>query len=133
MMSTKGLLRYDVKAKKLVYRNQKTEKQLGDFFKIIAEELSFTKPEQMEKLFKSNPDRALDFVCKELGQFATIELLTDHYVKMHNEITKQGRSVNIVQELIPKIKTRAYKVKELASKLGQDKSRDNVLMQILIH
>ena len=64
MMSTKGLLRYDVKAKKLVYRDQKTEKQLGDFFKIIAEELSFTKPEQMEKLFKSNPDRALDFVAK---------------------------------------------------------------------
>ena len=126
MMSTKGLLRYDVKAKKLVYRDQKTEKQLGDFFKIIAEELSFTKPEQMEKLFKSNPDRALDFVGKELGQFATMELLTDQYVKMHNEITKQGRSVNIVQELIPQIKTRAYKVKELASKLGQDKSRDNV-------
>ena len=77
-----------------------------------------------EQLLIENPDRALDFIGKELGQYATMELLTDQYVKMHNEFTKQKRSVNVVKELIPQIKTRAYKVKELAAKLGKDKTRD---------
>ena len=138
MMSTEGLLRWDTITKKLVYRNKKTQKQLGDFFKIIAEELSFAKPKEIKRLlslrglqYDSNgnpfygPDRALEYIGKELGQFATMELLTEQYVKMHNEISKQNRSVNVVKELIPKIKTRAYKVKQLAEKL-KGKNRDNV-------
>ena len=117
-------------------RNNNTSKQLESFYKIISKELSFATPKQIDKLFRTDPDKALDFIGKELGQYATMELLTDQYVKMHNEITKQGRSVNVVKELIPQIKTRAYKVKELASKLGQDKARDNVTnadLDALIH
>ena len=155
MRATKGLMKWDMKARKMVWRSKKVEKQLGDFYKIIAEELSFASPEYIEGLFtgkwkKENfkegtteivditpdPEKALHFIAKEIGQYTTIELLTDQYVKMHNEITKQGRSVNVVQELIPKIKTRAYKVKELAAKLGKDKARDNVTnadLDALIH
>tara|TARA_Y100001963_G_scaffold77391_1_gene107245 strand:- start:20863 stop:29097 length:8235 start_codon:yes stop_codon:yes gene_type:complete len=140
MLTPKGLMRWDKKAQKMVWRSKKVEKQLGDFYKIIAEELSFASPEYIEGLFTGkwkkrdgtivditpDPERALHFIAKEIGQYTTIELLTDQYVKMHNEITKQGRSVNAVQELIPQIKKRAYKVKELAAKLGKDKARDNV-------
>ena len=140
MRSTKGLIRWDQKAKKLVYRDQKTEKQLGDFFKIIAEELSFVKPEEIQRLFSlkglqydqngnpfHGPDRALDYIGKEMGQYATMELLTDQYIKVQNEFAKQGRNVNTVSELLPMIKQRAYEVKELASELSRRKERDNVI------
>ena len=150
MLTTKGLMRWDTKAKKMVWRSESTEKQLADFYKIIAEELSFASPEYIEGLFTGkwkkrdgeivditpDPEKALHFIGKELGQYATIELLTDQYVKMHNEITKQGRSVNVVKELIPEIKERAYEVKDLAAKLGKDKARDNVTnadLDLLIH
>ena len=124
--STEGLYVYDFKTKKLTIRNDKVARQLSDFYKIIAEELSFASPKQIKELFKTDPDKALDFIGKELGQYATMELLTEQYVKMHNEISKQDRSVDVVKELIPKIKTRAYKVKQLADKLGKGKNRDNV-------
>ena len=117
-------------------RDNKTAKQLEDFYKIISEELSFTTPQRIQKLLTENPDFALDLIGKEIGQYTTMELLTDQYIKVQNEFTKQGRDVNTVSELLPDIKRRAYEVKDLADKLGKNKERDNVTntdLDALIH
>lgn len=112
---------------KFVLRDNKTAKDLADFYKIISSELSFTTPKRIQEMFSKDPDKALDFIGKEIGQYATMELLTDQYIKVQNEFAKQGRNVNTVSELLPMIKQRAYEVKELASELSRRKERDNVI------
>jgi len=111
-------------------RNNVTSKELQDFYKIIAKELSFATPKRIEELFKGDTkkiEEGLDFIGKELGQYATIELLADQYVKVQTEFAKQNKNVNSVSEFIPQIKERAYEVKRLADKLSNKKERDNVL------
>ena len=121
---------------KFQLRNNKVAKQLEDFYGIIAEELSFATPKRIQTLLMTDPDQALDLIGKELGQYATMELLTDQFIKMQNSFADQGRSVNVVKELLPKIKKRAYEVKNLADKLADKRDRDNVTntdLDALIH
>ena len=112
---------------KFELRDNKTARDLVDFYKIISSELSFATPKRIQEMLSKDPDKALDFIGKEIGQYATMELLTDQYIKVQNEFAKQGRNVNTVSELLPMIKQRAYEVKELASELSRRKERDNVI------
>ena len=115
---------------KVEIRNNVTSKELQDFYKIVAKELSFARPKRIEESFKGDTEKieeGLDFIGKELGQYATIELLADQYVKVQTEFAKQNKNVNSVSEFIPQIKERAYEVKRLADKLSNKKERDNVL------
>ena len=108
-------------------KNNLTAKQLESFYKILSKELSFTSPNTMQKYLMENPDKALDFIGKEMGQYALMELLTGQYVAVQNAFAKQGRNVNTVAELLPEIKKNAYEVKELAEQLKQTREgRDNV-------
>tara|TARA_R110001583_G_scaffold562_2_gene5083 strand:+ start:5166 stop:13220 length:8055 start_codon:yes stop_codon:yes gene_type:complete len=115
---------------KVEIRNNVTSKELQDFYKIVAKELSFTTPKDIKEKFKGTTEKieeGLDFIGKEFGQYATIELLADQYVKVQTEFAKQNKNVNSVSEFIPQIKERAYEVKRLADKLSNKKERDNVL------
>lgn len=117
-------------AGKVEIRNNVTSKELQNFYKIVAKELSFATPEVIKEKFKGDTkkiEEGLDFIGKEIGQYATIELLADQYVKVQTEFAKQNRNVNSVSEFIPQIKERAYEIKRLADKLSNVKERDNVL------
>lgn len=111
-------------------RNNQLSKELQDFYKILAKDLSTTSPKDIKNKFKGTTkeiEEGFDFIGKELGQYATIELLTDQYVKVQTEFLKQNRNVNTVSEFIPLIKERAYEVKRKADKLSNKKERDNVV------
>ena len=107
--------------------NNKIAEYLSKHHKIISEELSFAKPENIEKWIISRPEFALDIIGKEMGQYATMELLTDQFIKIQNEFAKQNRTVNVVEEVYPKIKEAAFEVKKLAEEIHRDKSRDNAM------
>ena len=129
ILSTNGLFK-NIGKGSFEIRDNITSKELQDFYKIISKELSFATPKRIEELFKGNTrdiEQGLDFIGKELGQYATIELLADQYVKVQTEFAKQNKNVNSVSEFIPQIKERAYEVKRLADKLSNKKERDNVL------
>ena len=129
ILSTNGLFK-NIGKGSFKIRDNVTSKELQDFYKIISKELSFATPKRIEELFKGNTrdiEQGLDFIGKELGQYATIELLADQYVKVQTEFAKQNKNINSVSEFIPQIKERAYEVKRLADKLSNKKERDNVL------
>ena len=129
ILSTNGLFK-NVGKGKFEIRENITSKELQNFYKIISKELSFTTPKRIEELFKGGTkdiEQGLDFIGKELGQYATIELLANQYVKVQTEFAKQNKNVNSVSEFIPQIKKRAYEVKELADKLSNKKERENVI------
>ena len=106
-----------------IRNNNKLAKELESFYKILAKEMSLATAKNIETNIRSNPEQALDFIGKDLGQYALIELLTNQYVNVQSQFAKQGRNVNTLSKLIPDIKDSAYKVKEIAR---QNKSEDNV-------
>ena len=131
-----ALYKWEVVDKKvtgrLIINNNKTSKQLEGFYKILAKELSFTSPNRMKNLLSEksrnfNPDQALDFLGKDMGQYALMELLTGQYVAVQNAFAKQGRNVNTVIELLPEIKKNAYEIKRLADTISRRRDGgDNV-------
>ena len=131
-----ALYKWEVVDKKvtgrLIINNNKTSKQLEGFYKILAKELSFTSPNRMKNLLSEksqdfNPDQALDFLGKDMGQYALMELLTGQYVTVQNAFAKQGRNVNTVIELLPEIKKNAYEIKRLADTISRRRDGgDNV-------
>ena len=131
-----ALYKWEVVNKKvtgrLIINNNKTSKQLEGFYKILAKELSFTSPNRMKNLLtpdsrKFNPDQALDFLGKDMGQYALMELLTGQYVAVQNAFAKQGRNVNTVIELLPEIKKNAYEIKRLSDTISRRRDGgDNV-------
>jgi len=112
---------------KLEQRNNIVAKYLSEHYNIIASELSFATSQRMRDLMVSNPEQALEFIGKELGQYATMELLTDQFIKIQNEFAKQGRTVNVVEDVYPKIKEAAFEIKEFAREIHGDKARDNAM------
>ena len=115
---------------KFIIRDNKTAKMLEQHYGILAKELSLVSKSTEHKIrnvMLDDPNKAIDYIGKELGQYATIELLTEQFAKIQNEYAKQGRVVNTVKDVLPKVKKHAYDVKEYALKIQKDKGRDNAM------
>ena len=115
---------------KFVAKDNKTSKMLAKHYNIISEELSLVSDQskaRISEVMKNNPELALDYIGKEFGQYATMELLTEQFATIQNEYAKQGRVVNTVSDVLPKIKKHAYDIKDYAQKIQKDKGRDNAM------
>jgi len=115
---------------KFVAKDNKTSKMLAKHYNIISEELSLVSDQskaRISEVMKNNPELALDYIGKEFGQYATMELLTEQFATIQNEYAKQGRVVNTVSDVLPKIKKHAYDIKDYAQEIQKDKGRDNAM------
>lgn len=115
---------------KFVAKDNKTSKMLAKHYNIISEELSLVSDQskaRISEVMKNNPELALDYIGKEFGQYATMELLTEQFATIQNEYAKQGRVVNTVSDVLPKIKKHAYDIKDYAQEIQRDKGRDNAM------
>ena len=106
---------------------KKQEEYLSKHFDIITEELSFRSSNEHIKKINSDPNQALDIFGKDIGQYATLELLTKQFVDIQNAFSDKGRLVNVVDDVYPNIKKEAFDVKRKVIEVFKDPERDNAM------
>lgn len=104
------------------YSKSQLNRYLRKHINILTEEISLSTPAKMRQRFKDNPNQALDILGKEYGQFATIELLSNQFAKIHAAFAKNKRRVNVIDDVMPKIKEYSNEVKKLARDIYEDTS-----------
>ena len=112
---------------KILESKKKFEKYLSKHFNIITDELSFATPNRHIKNMESNPDQALDIFGKDIGQYATMELLTKQFVDIQNAFTEKGRLVNVIDDVLPNLKGKAFEIKDYVQDILKLENRDNTM------
>ena len=89
-----------------------TSKYLEKHFDILAKELSFETTSNHQKNMATDPNKALDIFGKDIGQYATIELLTKQFGDIQKAFLNKGKKVNLVDDVYPKLKEEAFAIKD---------------------
>jgi len=105
----------------------KTAEYLEKHFDILASELSFTSTKQFLDTLNTDKDKALDMFGKDIGQYATMELLTKQFVDIQNAFFDKNRLVNTVDSFYPNLKQEAFDVKDRVLEVMNEPERDNVM------
>ena len=103
-----GLTRYSTKE-----MSKFIEQHLG----LLLSDLSLASPSQVSYAIQQqrNIGRALDYIGKSLGNFATIELLNKNFIDIHKAFSDKGIKANVIEKVIPAI---VKEVKMLKSRLS---------------
>jgi hypothetical protein len=107
------------------YKESQINKYISKHIDMLTKEFSLSTPSKHREWFNSSnpnlgPDFSLDILGKEFGQFATIELLSNQFARIHAEFAKQGKQVNVIDDVMPGIKKFANKIKKSAQDIKSD-------------
>ncbi len=123
--NTSGLLK---KGKpKQFLPDSKLAEYLEKHFDILGKEISFSSEKYFQDTLNTDPNQALDIFGKDLGQYATMELLTKQFVDVQNAFTGKGRVVNVVDDVFPNVKEKAFEIKDQVSEVMNHPERDNAM------
>ena len=112
---------------KIRENKKKAEEYLSKHFDIITDELSFRNVNTHRLAMENDPNEGYDTFGKDIGQYATMELLTKQFVDIQNAFYDKGRVVNVVDDVFPKIKEEAFQIKDYVQEIFKNPERDNTM------
>ena len=99
------------------YSSKEMSKFIEQHLGLLLSDLSIASPQQINYAItqQRNIGRALDYLGKSIGNFATIELLNKNFIDIHKAFSNKNIKANVIEKVIPAI---VKEVKEFKSRLS---------------